>query len=62
MPAIIDTQSEAYATLVRRFEELETRLEAFEKRVIQLEIVAAEIERVKELAGDLKFELEQMRE
>jgi len=62
MPATVDTQSEAYATLVRRLEEMEARLEAFDQRMIKLEVVAAEIERIKELAGDLKFELEQMRE
>lgn len=48
--------------LARHFDELETRLETLERRVKQLEVLAAELEQLKTLAGDLKFELEQMRE
>lgn len=48
--------------LTRHFDELEARLETLERRVKQLEVLAAEMEELKALAGDLKFELEQMRE
>lgn len=48
--------------LARHFDELSTRLETLERRVKQLEVLAAELEQLKTLAGDLKFELEQMRE
>lgn len=62
MPATIGTQDDTVTTLARRLDELESRLEAFEHRLTKLEVVGAEVERIKELAGDLKFELEQMRE
>lgn len=50
------------AALARQFEELDMRLETLERRIQQLEVVGAEIEQIKTLAGELKFELEQMRE
>jgi len=50
------------AKMLWLFDELEARLETIERRVKQLEVMAAELEQVKTLAGDLKFELEQMRE
>jgi len=62
MPATIAKQHAADVTLARHFDELEARLETIERRVKQLEVMAAELEQVKTLAGDLKFELEQMRE
>ena len=61
MPAIAK-QPAADVALERHFDELEVRLETLERRVKQLEVVAAELEQVKTLAGELKFELEQMRE
>lgn len=48
--------------LASRFEELDARFETLELRIRQLEIVAAELQQLKTLAGDLKFEMEQMRE
>jgi hypothetical protein len=61
MPAIAKLPA-ADVALTRHFDELEVRLETLERRVKQLEVVAAELEQVKTLAGELKFELEQMRE
>jgi uncharacterized protein (DUF342 family) len=61
MPAIAK-QPATDVALTRHFDELEARLETIEHRVKQLEVMAAELEQVKALAGDLKFELEQMRE
>lgn len=62
MPIVADTHNDVHRALQRRFEELESRLEMFERRLTQLEVLGADIERLKELTGDLKFELEQMRE
>lgn len=62
MPIVADTHNEVHRALLRRFEELESRLEVFDRRLTQLEVLGADIEQLKGLAGDLKFELEQMRE
>ena len=62
MPATTAKDLAPDVALVRHFDELEARLETLERRVKQLEVVAAELEEVKTLAGDLKYELEQMRE
>ncbi len=59
-PIAITTNRDA--ALATRFEELDARFETLERRIQQLEIVTAEWEQLKTLAGDLKFELEQMRE
>lgn len=62
MPITIPARDAVEPPVSEYLERIEARLETLERRVERLESATAEIERVKALAGTLKYELEDMRE
>ena len=48
--------------IAARLDDIERRLDALERHIAALEQVSAEVRRLERVAGDLKFELEQMQE
>lgn len=62
MPITIPARDATQPSVTAHLERIEQRLDTLERRVERLESATAEIDRVKALAGTLKYELEDMRE
>lgn len=57
-----EATSTAPAPVAQHLDAIDTRIAALERRIRLFERYAAELEDLRRVAGDLKFELEQMRE